>query len=651
MKLKWKYSKLLAIVLCTFFLYACTSKSVPQTQINSDSQETVVDNEINIEDDQNTSINISNLITYDTNDYYSNWVDENPNFITLINDGANIDGQGVEIDNTVITINTSGTYVFSGEMDNGQIIVDVEDEGVVKLVLNGVNINNDNNSPIYVKKAKKIILSLQEGTENIISDGESYNLTNGEDEPNAAIFSKEDLTINGKGKLIVYGNYNNGITSKDDLKIMEGSIVVKSIDDGLMGRDLVVINNGDIQVDAGGDGIKSTNDTDATKGYIAIEGGNINIKAQSDGIQAETSILITEGIFDIISGGGSKDSYTIVEEKRKDPWANFENVEGNTEGIITESSKGIKVTEDITITAGVFKIDASDDALHSNKSINIIDGNFEIASGDDGFHADSAITIDGGDVSITKSYEGIESSLITINDGNINILSSDDGINVAGGNDALTVNGRFGADKFSSTEDNKLIINGGNVFVDATGDGLDANGSIEMTGGTVIVNGPISNGNGALDYDQTFEISGGVIVAAGSSGMVQAPSENAKQSTIIMNYSTLQQAGTLVHLGTAEGEEILTFSPNKEYQSIVISSPDIILGDAYVLYSGGSYTGSSFNGQLTGGKYTEGNKIIEFETSKVVTWLTETGETTGIDFRTGHPNRGGKGMGRPEPVR
>ncbi|WHH57853.1 carbohydrate-binding domain-containing protein [Petroclostridium sp. X23] len=642
MNRKSKYFKLLAVLLCTTLLYSCTNKST--TPKNTDPQSNAAEqSNLSVAGDKEISSVISELVTYDNDEYYVDWENQNPNYIELKGTDANLTGLGAEMKDGKITITKAGIYVISGILDNGQIVIDEEDKGIVRLVLNGAEINCFDNAPIYVKNAGKTIITLQDGTENVISDGEEYVFSDAStDEPNAAIFSKDDLIINGTGKLIVRGNYNNGITSKDDLKVVGGNIQIYSADDGLMGRDMVAIKEGNIIIEAVGDGIKSTNDTDTSKGFIAVEAGTFDIKAGSDGIQAETSVLITDGTFTISSGGGSGNSSKKISGNRQKPWGDASNnTITTTDETESESAKAIKAAAEIVIGGGNFNIDSSDDAIHSNNSVTIIGGDIFIASGDDGIHADSSIIIKGGKINITKSYEGIESAVITVSDGEIHVTASDDGINVAGGNDGSSLQGRHGQNNFSASGNYKLNINGGYIVVDASGDGLDANGSIYMTDGTVIVNGPTTNGNGALDYDGTFEMSGGLLVAAGSAGMAQAPSDQSSQYSIIMNYSQTQPAGTVAHLEDSNGNTIVTFSPEKNYQSLVISSPELKKDMTYTLYTGGTSTGSGADGLYTDGKYEGGTKIVDFTISNVVTWLSEAGVTTAKSAQPGGPNGGG----------
>jgi hypothetical protein len=604
--------KLLTVLLSTTILSSCSSKAA------------LVDTTV--------SDGISKMVTYEANDYYTDWKNETPNYIALTGTSATLKGAGAAVEGSNINITAAGVYVISGKLDNGQITVNVKDEGIVKLVLNGAEINCSNNAPIYVVNAGKTIISLQEGTENILKDGEKYVFADAStDEPNAAIYSKDDLTINGAGKLTVHGNYNNGITSKDDLKVTGGNIQIYSADDGLTGKDLVAVKAGTISIEASGDGIKASNDTDVLKGSIALEGGTFNIKSKADGIDANTSVLISGGEFNISSGGGSANGSV----KTMDDWGANKDASAAKAETATVSTKGIKASTEVLISGGTFKIDSADDALHSSKNLTITSGDIVITAGDDGIHADEALTIKDGKVNITKSYEGLESNIITLSGGEIHVTASDDGINAAEGTtDAAATKGA----PMQSAGNSTLNINVGYITVDASGDGLDANGSIKMTNGTVIVSGPTNNGNGTIDYDGKFEISGGLLMAAGSSGMAQATSEESTQYSVIMTYTQTQKAGTVVHLQDSKGNTVATFTPKKDYQSVVVSSSKVIKGETYTLYSGGTATANESLESYTAGEHKGGTKVVEFTIADSVTWLNETGVTTAKS-----PNPGGQG--------
>lgn len=639
------YSKLIAALLCTSFLYSCTRGATTNTDTSSNTttEQTIAA----IIGDKSISTVISELVSYDEEDSYIDWKNESPNYIKLNGASATVEGDGVEVKESTITITKAGIYVLSGTLTDGQILIDNEDKGIVRLVLNGVDISNGDNPAIYSKKTGKTIISIEEGTVNTLTDGKEYSLENSEDEPDATLFSKNDLTINGSGKLTVNGNYSKGIKTKDDLKITGGDIEVKSVDNGIVGRDLVAVNSGNITINAGGDGIKSTNDTDTTKGFIAIEGGKFNIEAEQDGIQAETYLLIEDGEFNITAGGGSENAPAKTNNDMGGPGGfggkqgentNTQQTSESSSTDDTTSTKGLKASGEIGIAGGTFNINSADDSVHTNNSIVINGGTLSLSAGDDGVHADNILVINDGKIDISKSYEGLEGAVITINGGDINIVASDDGINAAGGDDESAQNNAPG----QANKNNQLVINGGYIMVNASGDGLDSNGYIYMTNGTVIVSGPTNDGNGALDYDGSFEMTGGLLVAYGSSGMAQATSDSSTQNTISMIYTSKQQAGTIVHLEDSEGNDIITIAPNKDYQSIVISSPEIQKDKTYTLYSGGSSTGTAKNGLYTNGKYTNGTKVVDFSISNSVTWLSESGVT---EARTNQMGPGGGQQG------
>ena len=517
----------------------------------------------------------------------------NGNSITETSDNVAVSG-------AVATITGSGTYSFSGTSDDGQIVVDVadeNDEGTVRLVLNGISLTSTTTSPIYVNNAEKAVIVLTDGTQNSITDGSSYVFPDSEtDEPNAAVFSKADLTITGGGALTVNGNYNDGIASKDGLIIDSGVLDVTSADDGIRGKDYLIVKNGVITVTSAGNGLKSDNDEDVGRGYIAVESGTLHITSADNAISAASDVLITNGQFSLTSSGGSSSSSS-------------------------SDGKGIKGTVCVVIEGGAFTISSANDAIHSNSAIVIHDGTFDISSGDDGIHADSLLAINSGTFDITKSYEGLESISVVINGGNIHLVASDDGINGAGGNDGSGAGGWPGPPGHMQpgAGNASLVINGGYIYVNATGDGLDVNGTITMTGGTVLINGPTTDREGPVDYDTSFKMTGGFLVATGSSGMAQAPSSTSTQYSLLLVLNSAKSANTLFHLQASDGADIATFAPVKPYQSIAICSPDLTRGTTYSVYFGGSSTGTATDGLYSGGTYSGGTASTSFSISNIIT--------------------------------
>ena len=516
--------------------------------------------------------------------------------ITLNTNSISVDVEtGIIIDGTTVTITSAGTYSISGNLNDGQIIVDTNDQEAVRLILSGVTISSTTNAPIYVANSDKTVIVIAEGTENYLTDNKN-------NEENATILSKDDLTICGDGSLTVIGNDNDAIHSNDGLIIESGIITVTSVDDGICGKDYLVIKGGDITINSVGDGLKSNNDEEEDRGYIYIENGTITVtSSQGDAITSQTDLLITDGKFILTSGGGS-----------------------STTPDVDVSTKGLKAGVSMIIDGGTFTISSSDDAIHSNDMITINNGIFDISSGDDGIHADTSLEINDGTYDISKSFEGMESTVVTINNGYIQITSSDDGINLVEPNSAsLTAawepaQGGFGGrgqGGMGFSENCILYINGGSIFIESGGDGIDSNGYIKMADGLLIINGPIYDMNSAIDYGGgEFTITGGTVVAVGSAGMAQGPSTSSTQYSANLRFGSPQSANIIVNIQTTSGVDMLTFCPTKTYLSLVFSSPELTAG-TYDVYIGGSSSGTSTNGLYVDGIYSGGTNLGSFTLS------------------------------------
>lgn len=561
------------------------------------------------DNDSNSTVNIGNHIKTvdealaankadheDTDDY--SWDSTQVVYIALKGNSITTSGSGVTVNGSQATITAAGSYSISGDLTDGQILVDTPEQEVVRLLLNGANLSCSTSAPLYIVTAKKVVIILANQSKNSVTDGATYVYPSaGVDEPKAAIYSAADLSITGDGSLTVRGNYNDGISGKDGLVIAGGSIAITAKDDGIRGKDYLVVKGGDITVNCGGNGLLADNEEDVTRGYIWIDNGTLKITSSGDAISAMTDALISDGDITVTSGGGSA----------KKPSA-------------TVSSKGVKGLVNTVIDNGTITVNSADDALHANSNLVINNGMFALSSGDDGIHADSVMTINSGDIRISKCYEGIESMNIVINGGDIHIVASDDGINGAGGADGSGLGGWPGG---MSSGNYYLYINGGYIVVNAVGDGLDVNGTIIMTNGKVLVNGPTNNGNGPLDYDKAFKMTGGFIVAAGSSGMAQAPGTTSTQYSLLMTFSTALKAGALFHIQNSSGEDVLSFAPVKSYQSVAFSSVKLQKGVTYDVYSGGTSTGGVTDGLYQDGVYTAGTKLTSFTISSVVTKISK----------------------------
>ncbi|WP_430610221.1 carbohydrate-binding domain-containing protein [Enterococcus sp. DIV0876] len=579
-----------------------------------------------------TVTNVSTTLD-DSTDYYGTYEDEDVDAsydeaaatqITL-NDGDTEAVDGVTVDGQTVTITQEGTYVVSGSLSNGQLVVNVDKEAKVHLIFNGVTITNDSGAAVVVEQAEKVITTLASDTTNTLTDGSDYVLADGETEPDAVFYSKEDLSINGEGKLVVTGNYSNGIRSKDDLVLAGGTYEITAKNNAIKGKDSVSILAGQYTLTTEeGDGIQANNTEDTAKGYVAIDGGTFTIQSGRDGIQAETNLSSQNADITIQTADGAQSQSISTDE----------------------SYKGLKAGGAMVISSGTYTIDSADDSLHANDTITISGGTLTANSGDDGIHADNELTINDGEISIEKSYEGLEASVINIAGGTTQVVSSDDGVNAGGGSDTDESTGLFGQDSFGGqpgggdvADDSKEVnITGGTLVIDAEGDGLDSNGNVTMSGGTAIVNGPTSGGNGALDYNGTFEITGGVLLAAGTADMAMNVSDGTQQSVAIA-FDQSQAADNLVTLLDSDGNTIVSYAPSKNYQHVVISTPDLT-DSSYTLVSGGSNDGESTFGYYAGGNVSEGTELGILPVTDTIVNLTQSGETASSN------QMGGGGFGR-----
>lgn len=539
--------------------------------------------------------------------------------ITLTGSGASVEGKGAEAEGSVVTITAAGVYELSGSLEDGRIIVNAPKEDVT-VVLSGVDITCSYGSPLYIYKAATATVHLMEGTENTLTDGAVYTFADAyssaaDEEPNACLYSKADLIIEGAGKLTVTANYNNGITGKDTLQIYDGTISVTAVNHGINGKDSNTIGSASVTVTCGGDAVRSTNDTDAALGWVGVSNSTLELNAGEDGIQAETALTVSGGSYTITTGGGS-----------------------GVRPSNTTSAKGLKAGTALNLTGGIFVLDCSDDAVHANGDVTVSGGSCAISTGDDALHADEALTVSGGEIDILTSYEGLEGTSVTVSGGTIRVVSSDDGVNAAGGMDGSGFGGFGRGNPFGGSNSNAFIdISGGYLVVKAGGDGLDANGSAAMSGGTVIVSST-GQADGALDYDGSFTLSGGTLLAVGSGNMAQAPSQ-ADQYVVFLGFNGILSPGTYVSL--AGGDQSFVWEMSISANSIVFSSPDLKNGGTYTVSYGGDYSGASVDGICSGGGYSGGVDLTELTLSDYIT----TYGNRGMGNMGGWP--GGNMGGRP----
>lgn len=463
---------------------------------SADAENTSVKTEMTVEEMQaaideamsDAAIDITDMFT--KRDLAGNYDESEAVKITLSGKTAACNSSNVQIEDGVVTIKAAGVYVLSGTLTDGTIVVDAGDDDKAQLVLDGVSIMAADYAAIYAKNADKVFVTLAEGAGNSLTVSGDYVQTD-DNNVDAVIFAKCDLTLNGTGSLTVKDNTGHGIVSKDDLVVTGGTYTIYSQDHCLNGKDSVRIADGTFNLSCDEDGIHAGND-DQQDGYVYIEGGDINISV-----------------------------------------------------------------------------------------------------GDDAIHAEGLLIITGGDIDVSKSCEGVEGDKILVTGGDIDVISSDDGFNAAGGSSGSGDNhdgfgggpGMGGVD-MDADNDAYILITGGTININANGDGIDSNGCIGITGGSVYVLGPSDNGNGAMDYGICAAITGGEIVAVGGSGMAQGFGDESTQCSALVNFDEWVDAGETITLTDSDGKEVLSYKADKKFNSVVISTSDMKQGDNYTLTVG-----------------------------------------------------------------
>ena len=527
-------------------------------------------------------------------DYNTDYDESESVLIQLNGSSATASSDSVQISGSTITITEEATYILSGSLDDGMILVDAPDTAKLQLVLNGVSIHSETSAPLYILEADKVVITLADGTENALSNGGTFSSID-DSNIDGALFSRQDLTLNGSGSLTVTSPAGHGIVCKDDLVFTGGSFTVSSASHGIDANDSVrITGDTSLTVSAGKDGIHAENNDDASLGFVYVSSGDVQIEAEGDGISAEAYLQIENGSFQILAGGGSENG----SRESSESWGGFPGGHGgqlSSEAESDDSStsmKGIKSTGSMIISDGSFSINAADDAIHSNTSIAISGGAFTITSGDDAFHADETLAVSAGTIEVTESYEGLEALHVSVSGGDISIVASDDGLNAAGGTDSSGStggrDGMFGDLGGMSSSDGSIDISGGTLSINASGDGIDANGTVAISGGYIAIAGPTQGDTATLDYDVSATITGGTFIGTGASGMAQTFSD-ATQGVISVSVGT-QSAGTAITLADSSGNTLLSHTPEADYQVVIFSSPELVSGETYTITIGSRST-------------------------------------------------------------
>lgn len=545
-----RYKYIVVMLSTTMMLTACSGNVAVNTTVTNQ-------NESNVTTTDTTENSVTDTVT-DTSELFSDR-DLSGDYdasaceqITLSDEGSVSDSKGVTINENTITITQEGQYLIEGALSDGMIIVDVDKTQKVQLILNGVNINSETSAPIYVRQADKVFVTLADGTTNTLTNAGTF-IAIDDNNIDAVIFSKDDLTLNGTGSLSINSPAGHAIVSKNDLVITNGTYDITSALHALSGKDSVAIADGNFTIVAGKDAIHSQDDEDDTVGKVFITGGNISCSVESDGISAINEINIMAGKI-------------VIEKSYEGLEARCINISGG-EIDLTSSDDGLNATD---------KRNTSTDQTTQNQTSEMIPDQTEIK--------ESAMKPE-------NSAPDAEQNQVDwkMNRG-------------AGG----------GGGENDTQSDASINISGGIVKINAEGDGIDSNGYLTVSGGEIYIAGPSNSGNGALDYGIDATISGGIIIAAGQSGMAQNFGTNSTQGCILVNTQQQNEAGSSITLLDSDGNELVAWNSEKSYNSVVISCPEIVDGGNYTLKTGeitteimmeGLIYGSSsnFGGEMHGG--------------------------------------------------
>lgn len=492
--------------------------------------------------------------------------------------------------NNELKIKANGVYILSGDFSGCVTVSDTT--GTVQLVLNGVNIattNSQSCAAIVFKKPdgdtiSERILTIKDGTTNTLSDSTGDDVTDGD---GAVIQAKKrSLTVNGTGTLCLncVGEETTGLKVKTALTINGPTIEVNgATKSGIKADRLLIVKNATIKISADGDGIKTDMEpddetqakeyaSDLGYGYVYIENSDLDIMVGDDGISANNCVYVAntdENTIKITTNGGAPSRVTETTSDNADGKAiKTDGIEFNDVDYPATHSTNYG----LVIIGGRFEINSNDDAVHSKGNVLICNGDLDIYTGDDGIHADYLAKITDGNVKINRCYEGVEGAVVEILGGRLDVTSTDDGINAA--NSDLR-NFAF-----------YILISGGDISIDAGGDGVDSNGTIKIIGGNLVVFGPTDGGNAALDADTGIIIDGGNVCAVGSVGMVENPSTNSSQCYVNLTLTATAAANTVITVRDSSGNVLLSVTPTKKYQSIILSLDGFVKGETYTVKVG-----------------------------------------------------------------
>ena len=527
------------------------------------------------------------------NDQLSGWDTSSATYISLEGDSISISGNNAYVYNDSLVISGSGKYVITGTLDDGYIAVDANANSKVWILLNDVEVSCSDNACLRVDEADKVFLTLADGTANTFTAGAELSEEALADGTCGVIFAHDDLTINGSGSLQLHGGYKHGIKANDDLVITGGTITIDAPADGIHVNDSFRLKDSSVAVTAGDDGILTENE----ESFFYLESGEITLNAEGDGIHSNGEVIVTGGTITMDAGDDGIHAEGDIE------------IEG---GVIKMNScyEGIEGTA-ITVSGGNITIYPTDDGFNASSGSNAADEMFGKWGGDPGnmdgsetgmhppegeeaFSESGMHPPEGAGVSSESGTQLPEGTETTSDSGMPDFTEDGAEADQTGKGSAHAREFGTGQDAALQDTENDIRISGGTITIinekgnDA--DGLDSNGDIFITGGDIRISLADSGTNSAIDAAAEnggiAEISGGTVIACGSSSMAESFDSTSAQCSIMYNLSSGVDSGAYLALKDAEGTELLSWDVPCSFSSAVVSSPAVKLGETYTFIAG-----------------------------------------------------------------
>lgn len=514
---------------------------------------------------------------------HSQWQQE-PYYILQFNvDSVISNAPNVTATASRVIISQGGTYLLSGTLQDAQLTVEIPAGETARLVLRGVDMHCERGPVIYSNGGGTVVLLLENGTENTLSDGKSY-LYSGSKVREAAISVEGDLLITGGGSLSVEAIHNDALRSEGTLAVAEGTLEITAWRDGLVAGQELQISGGQLSIACGRTGL-SASSAKSGQGSVTLAGGTVALICGGDGITATGSLSATAGEYHITTGGGSGNASYGETAEKWGLWGGLPQQQPteeqpiiNREQIVSDSARGLSAGKSLALSGGTFTLDCSDAALYSVGSTKLSGSRVTISGGDTAITTQQ-LTLSAGDVSILTARRGAVAEDMTLSGGSLSITAVEEGLALSGGYDK--------SESDPAADLRKMTVTGGSLSICAGTHALDIGGSLFQSGGSLLLgSGREQNPLRAA----TAHISGGTLLAAGP-----LPEELQLYTSLPRISVELWLTGgrPLTVTAAEESTPMLSFTPETSVGYVTLISDALEKDTTYYLVSGSARIGLS----------------------------------------------------------